>query len=40
MRADELLEAGDMEDCVVLKRVLRAVEVILAVERPPGAAIQ
>ena len=26
MRADELLEAGDLEGCAVFKRILRAVE--------------
>ncbi len=40
MRADELLEAGDMEGCVVLKRVLRAVEEMLSKERPPGVSLQ
>ncbi len=40
MRADELLEAGDMEGCAVLKRVLKTVEEMLSKERPPGASLQ
>ncbi len=40
MRADELLEAGDMDGCAVFKRVLRAVEEMLSKERPPGASLQ
>ena len=40
MRADELLEAGDMEGCAVFKRVLKAIEEMLSKERPPGASLQ
>ncbi len=40
MRADELLERGDMEGCAVFKRVLRAVEKMLSKERPPGVSLQ
>ncbi len=32
MRADELLEAGDLDGCAVWKRVLRAVEELQRVE--------
>ncbi len=40
MRADELLEAGDMAGCAALKRVLKAIEEMLSKERPPGASLQ
>ncbi len=40
MRADALLEAGDLEGCAVFKRVLKAVEEMLSKERPPGASLQ
>ncbi len=40
MRADELLEAGDLEGCAVFKRVLKAVEEMLSKERPPGVSLQ
>ncbi len=37
MRADELLEAGDLEGCAVFKRVLRAVEELQRAE--PGTRV-
>ncbi len=37
MRADELLEAGDLDGAAVWKRVLRAVEELQRVE--PGAQV-
>ena len=40
MRADELLEAGDLEGCAVFKRVIKAVEEMLSKERPPGVSLQ
>ncbi len=40
VRADELLEAGELDGCAVFKRVLRAVEEMLSKERPPGASLQ
>ncbi len=40
MRADALLEAGDLEGCAVFKRVLKAVEEMLSKERPPGVSLQ
>ncbi len=40
MRADAMLEKGDLEDCAVWKRVLRAVEELLSEERPPGVSVQ
>ncbi len=40
LRADELLEAGDLEGCAVFKRVLRAVEELEAVEPGAGDASQ
>ncbi len=36
MRADELLEAGDLEGCAVFKRVLRAVEGLQRTEPASG----
>ncbi len=40
MRADAMLEAGELDGCAVFKRVLRAVEEMLCKERPPGASLQ
>ena len=40
MRADAMLEKGDLEGCAVWKRVLRAVEEPLSKERPPGVSVQ
>ena len=40
MRADELLEAGDMDGLAVWKRILRAGEEMQSKERPPGASLQ
>ncbi len=40
MRADALLEAGDMDGCAVFKRVIKAVEEMLSKERPPGVSLQ
>ncbi len=40
MRADELLDKGDLEGCAVFKRVLRAVGKMLSKERPPWASLQ
>ncbi len=40
MRADELLEAGDLDGGTVWKRILRAVEKLLSKERPDGATVQ
>ena len=36
MRADALLEAGDLEGCAVFKRVLRAVEELQRTEPASG----
>ncbi len=36
MRADALLDKGDLEGQAALKRVLRAVEEMLRTEPPPG----
>ena len=38
MRADELLEAGDLEGCATWKRILRAVEELQGSE--PGAGVR
>ncbi len=40
MRADAVLEKGDLEGCAVWKRVLRAVEELQSKERPPGVSVQ
>ena len=39
MRADELLEAGDLDGCAVWKRILRAVEELQRAEPGPGAQV-
>ena len=40
MRADAMLEKGDLEGCTVWKRVLRAVGELLSKERAPGVSVQ
>ncbi len=40
MRADAMLEQGDLEGCAVWPRVLRAVEALLSKERAPGVSVQ
>ncbi len=40
MRADELLEAGDLEGYALFKRMVKAVEEMLSKERPPGVSLQ
>ena len=37
MRADELLEAGELEGFAVRKRIVKATEELLSKERPDGA---
>ena len=39
MRADELLEAGDLDSCAVWKRILRAVGELRRTERGPGVRV-
>ncbi len=39
MRADELMEAGDMEGEAVWLRIVKAVEELLAKERPDDAEV-
>ena len=39
MRADELLEAGDMEGKAVWLRILAAVDELLSGERPEGTEV-
>ncbi len=39
MRADAMLEAGDLDGCTVFKRVLRAVEELQETEPKPGEAV-
>ncbi len=40
MRADAMLEAGDLDGCAVWKRIIKAVEELLSKERPAGATVQ
>ena len=40
MRADEMLEKGDMGGKAVWVRIMKAVDELLAKERPEGATIQ
>ena len=40
MRADAMLEKGDLEGQVVWKRILRAVEEIQRTDRPAGDVLQ
>ncbi len=39
MRADAMLEKGDLEGCAVWKRILRAVEELQGAEPKPGEAV-
>ena len=40
MRADAMLDKGDLDGCAVWRRVLRAVEELRSEERPDGATLQ
>jgi len=40
IRADAMLEKGDMKGYAVWKRVVKAVEELLSKERPDGATVQ
>ncbi len=40
MRADAMLEKGDLEGCAVFQRIVRAAEELLSKERPPGVSVQ
>ncbi len=40
MKADELLEAGDLGGAAVWKRIVKAVEELLSKERPAGVTVQ
>ncbi len=40
MRADAMLEAGDLDGCAVWRRIVKAVEELLSKERPPGVTVQ
>ena len=37
MRADEMLEKGDVEGAAVWKRILKAIDALLSEEQPTGA---
>ncbi len=39
MRADAMLEAGDLDGCAVWKRILRAVEELQGTAPKPGEAV-
>ena len=39
MDADELMEAGDMEGVAVWLRIGKAIEELLAIERPEGEKV-
>ena len=39
MRADELLEAGDLDGLATWKRVLSAIDELLSKERPKDATV-
>ncbi len=39
MRADELMEAGDMEGVAVWKRIVKAIAELLSEERPEDAEV-
>ena len=40
MRADELLEAGDLDGYAAWKRIIKAVEDLFFEERPAGVTVQ
>ena len=40
MKADAMLEAGDLDGYTVSKRIVKAVEKLLSKERPDGATVQ
>ncbi len=40
MRADAMLEAGDLDGYAVWKRIVKAVEELLSKERPAGVTVQ
>jgi hypothetical protein len=40
MRAEAMLDKGDLDDCAVWKRLVKAVEKLLSKERPDGATVQ
>jgi hypothetical protein len=39
MRHDELLKAGDVDGCVVWKRILKAIDELQSVEPPEGTKV-
>ncbi len=40
MRADAILDKGDVDGYAVWKRVVKAAEDLLAKERPPGVSVR
>ncbi len=40
MRADELLDKGDLDGYAVWKRIVKAVEELLSKDRPAGVTVQ
>ena len=39
MRADAMLQKGDVDGCAAWKRILKAIDELLAKERPEGARV-
>ena len=40
MRADAMLDKGDLDGCAVWRRIVKAVEELLSKERPAGVTVQ
>ena len=40
MRADAMLEKGDLDGCAIWKRIVKAAEELLSKERPAGVTVQ
>ncbi len=40
MKADAMLERGDLDDAAVWRRIVRAARELLSKEKPPGATAQ
>ncbi len=40
MKADTMLDKGDLDGCAVWKRIVKAVEELLSKERPAGVTVQ
>jgi hypothetical protein len=40
MKADAMLDKGDLDGCAVWRRIVKAVEELLSKERPAGVTVQ